>query len=153
MKKGQYIRLLLATSANPSKVIAAAKTMALHGSATTEESSTKDTTGDDMEFEVTALSYDITGSGLVLSTDDPLNTGANSANDVLTMLGDTVLYWRICLMEGTNNRTVVSEIASGQAKLTQWSAQAQNKQNVTYNYTLNGFGAITPGADSSNTEE
>ena len=153
MKKGQYIRLLLATSANPSKVIAAAKTMALHGSATTEESSTKDTTGDDMEFEVTALSYDITGSGLVLSTDDPLNTGANSANDVLTMLDDTVLYWRICLMEGTNNRTVVSEIASGQAKLTQWSAQAQNKQNVTYNYTLNGFGAITPGADSSNAEE
>jgi hypothetical protein len=64
------------------------------------------------------------------------------------MLGDTLLYWRICLMEGTNNRTVVAEIASGQAKLTQWSAQAPNKQNVTYNYTLTGFGAITPGTVS-----
>jgi hypothetical protein len=42
----------------------------------------------------------------------------------------------ICLMEGTNNRTVVAEIASGQAKLTQWSAQAQNKQNVSFNYQL-----------------
>jgi hypothetical protein len=148
MKKGQYIRLLLATSANPTKVIAAAKTMQLHGSATTEESSTKDTTGDDLEYEVTGLSYDISGSGLVLSTDDPLNTGANSANDVLTMLGDTLLYWKICLMEGTNNRTVVAEIASGQAKLTQWSAQAQNKQNVTYNYQLTGFGALAAGSDS-----
>lgn len=122
--------------------------MSLHGSATTEESSTKDTTGDDLEYEVTALAYDISGSGLVLSTDDSLNTGANSANDVLNMLGDTPLYWRICLMEGTNNRTVVSDIASGQCKLTQWSAQAQNKQNVTYNYQLTGFGAITVGSDS-----
>lgn len=123
--------------------------MALHGSATTEESSTKDTTGDDLEYEVTGLSYEITGSGLVLSTDDTLNTGANSANDVLNMLGDTLLYWRICLMEGTNNRTVVSEIASGQAKLTQWSAQAQNKQNVPYNYTLKGYGQLAPGTDSN----
>jgi hypothetical protein len=149
MKKGQYLRLLLATSANPSTVIAAAKTMALHGSATTEPSSTKDTTGDDLEFEVTGLAYDISGSGLVLSTDDPLNTGANSANDVLNMLGDTVLYWRICLMEGTNNRTIVSDVANGQAKLTQWSAQAQNKQNVSYNYTLTGFGQLNVGTDSS----
>ena len=153
MKKGQYLRLLLSTTANPTTVIAAAKTMQLHGSATTEESSTKDTAGDDLEYEVTALSYDISGSGLVLTTDDTLNTGAKSANDVLNMLGDTPLYWRICLMEGTNNRTVVAVVASGQAKLTQWSAQAQNKQNVTFNYTLNGFGAITPGADSSNSEE
>ena len=148
MKKGQYIRLLLSTAANPSTVIAAAKTMALHGSATTEESSTKDTTGDDLEYEVTGLSYDISGSGLVLSTDDTLNTGAQSANDVLNMLGDTPLYWRICLMEGTNNRTIVSTIASGQAKLTQWSAQAQNKQNVTFNYQLTGFGALVPGTVS-----
>jgi hypothetical protein len=148
MKKGQYIRLLLATTANPTTVIAAAKTMTLHGSATTEDSSTKDTTGDDIEYEVTGLSYDISGSGLVLTTTDPLNTGAVSANDALGMLGDTLLYWRICLMEGTNNRTIVADIASGQAKLTQWSAQAQNKQNVTYNYTLTGYGALAPGTDS-----
>ena len=152
MKKGQYIRLLLAESANPSKVIAAAKTMSLHGSATTEDSSTKDTTGDDSDFEVTGLAYDISGSGLVLSTDDALNTGANSAADMLALLGDTELYWRICLMEGTNNRTIVSTIASGRCKLTNWSAQAQNKQNVTYNYTLTGYGEITPGSTESSSE-
>lgn len=152
MRKGQYIRLLLATTANPTTVIAAAKTMSLHGSATTEESSTKDTTGDDLEYEVTGLAYDISGSGLVLSTDDADNTGANSANDVLNMLGDTTLYWRICLMEGTKNRTIVSTIASGQAKLTQWSAQAQNKQNVSFNYQLSGFGPLTPGSAVSTSD-
>jgi hypothetical protein len=148
MKKGQYIRLLLATTEDPTTVIAAAKTMQLHGSAATEDSSTKDTTGDYIENEVTGLSYDISGSGLVLTTTDALNTGAVSANDVLNMLGDTTLYWRICLMEGTNNRTIVADIASGQAKLTQWSAQAQNKQNVTYKYTLTGYGPLVVGSDS-----
>lgn len=147
MKKGQYIRLLLSTTANPTAVIAAAKEMTFHGSATTEESSTKDTTGDDLEYEVTGLAYDISGGGLVLSTDDTLNTGANSANDMLTMLGDTPLYWRICVMEGDKNRTVVEDIASGQCKLTQWSAQAQNKQNVTYNYQLSGYGELVVGSN------
>lgn len=148
MRRGQYYRLLLAAAANPSKVVAAAKTMSLHCSLQTEDSSTKDTTGDALEYEATGQSYDISGSGLVLTTTDALNTGAVSANDVLNMLGDTTLYWRICLMEGTNNRTIVSDIASGQAKLTQWSAQAQNKQNVTYNYTLTGYGPLVVGSDS-----
>ena len=53
----------------------------------------------------------------------------------------------------TNHRPVVAVVASGQAKQTQWSAPAQNKPTVTFTYTLNGFGAITPGADSSNSEE
>ena len=145
MKRGQYYRLLLATTANPTKVIAAAKTMSLHGSAQTEESSTKDTTGDALEYEVTGQSYDISGSALMLVPNDSLNTGANSFNDLEGLVNNTTLYWRICLMEGTNNRTVVEEIASGQAKLTSLQAQGQNKQNAQYNYTLTGYGAITIG--------
>jgi len=145
MKKGQYIRLLLATSSNPTKVIAAAKQMALHGSAQTEESSTKDTTGDALEYDVTGLSYDITGSGLVLTTNDALLTGANGLNDLESWVKDQLLYWRICVMEGENNRTVVEEIAHGQCKCTNLQIQAQNKQNAQYNYTLNGYGPIVPG--------
>ena len=145
MKRGQYYRLLLATSANQTKVIAAAKTMSLHGSAQTEESSTKDTTGDALEYEVTGQSYDISGSALMLVPSDSLNTGANSLNDLETLVGNTTLYWRICLMEGTNNRTVVEEICSGQGKLTQLQAQGQNKQNAQYNYTITGYGAIAIG--------
>jgi len=145
MKKGQYIRLLVSVSANPSTVVAAAKQMALHGSAQTEDSTTKDTTGTDLEYEVTAQSYDITGSGLVLSPDDTLLTGAVGLNDFENWIKDQLLNWRICVMEGTNNRTVVEEIANGQGKLTNLQIQAQNKQNATYNYTINGYGAIVPG--------
>jgi len=147
MQKGQYIRLLLSTTANPSTVIAAAKQMALHGSAQTEDSSTKDTTGDALEYEVTGQSYDITGSGLVLTPNDTLLTGAVGLNDFETWVKDQLLYWRICVMEGTNNRTVVEEIAHGQGKLTNLQISAPNKQNATYNYTLNGYGAIVPGTD------
>ena len=52
-------------------------------------------------------------------------------------------------MEGTNNRTVVETIASGQGKLTNLQIQAQNKQYATYNYTINGYGAIVPGSDAA----
>ena len=147
MQKGQYIRLLVSTAANPSTVVAAAKQMALHGSAQTEDSSTKDTTGSALENEVTGQSYDITGSGLVLTPNDTLLTGAVGLNDFESWLQDQVLNWKICVMEGTNNRTVVETIASGQGKLTNLQIQAQNKQNATYNYTINGYGAIVPGSD------
>ena len=147
MQKGQYIRLLVSLAANPSTVVAAAKQMALHGSAQTEDSSTKDTTGNALEYEVTGQSYDITGSGLVLTPNDTLLTGAIGLNDFESWLQDQVLNWKICVMEGTNNRTVVETIASGQGKLTNLQIQAQNKQNATYNYTINGYGAIVPGDD------
>lgn len=149
MQKGQYIRLLVSLATNPTTVVAASKQMALHGSAQLEDSSTKDTTGTDLEYEVTGQSYDITGSGLVLTPTDELLTGAVGLNDFETWIKDQLLNWRICVMEGTNNRTVVEEIGHGQGKLTNLQIQAQNKQNATYNYTINGYGAIVPGTDSS----
>ena len=149
MQKGQYIRLLVSVAANPSTVVAAAKQMALHGSAQTEDSSTKDTTGTDLEYEVTGQSYDITGSGLVLTPNDTLLTGAVGLNDFENWIKDQLLNWKICVMEGTNNRTVVETIASGQGKLTNLQIQAQNKQYATYNYTINGYGAIVPGSDAA----
>ena len=149
MQKGQYIRLLLSVAANPSTVVAAAKQMALHGSAQTEDSSTKDTTGSDLEYEVTGQSYDITGSGLVLTPNDADLTGAVSLNDFENWIKDQLLNWRICVMEGAKNRIVVETIASGQGKLTNLQIQAQNKQYATYNYTINGYGAIVPGSDAA----
>jgi len=122
--------------------------MALHGSAQTEDSTTKDTTGTDLEYEVTGQSYDITGSGLVLTPNDTLLTGAVGLNDFENWIKDQLLNWKICVMEGTNNRTVVETIASGQGKLTNLQIQAQNKQNATYNYTINGYGPIVPGTDN-----
>lgn len=152
MKRGQFIRLLLATTADPSTVIAAAKQMALHGSAQTEESSTKDTTGDALEYDVVGMSYDITGSGLVLTPNDSLLTGAVGLNDLESWVKDQLLYWRICVMEGTNNRTVVEEIAHGTGKLTNLQMQGQNKQNAQYNYTLTGYGALSVGETPSSSD-
>ena len=149
MQKGQYIRLLLATTANPSTVIAAAKQMALHGSAQTEDSSTKDTTGNALEFEVTGQTYDITGGGLVLTPNDTLLSNAVGLNNFESWLQDQLLNWRICVMNGDNNRTVVEEIAHGQGKLTNLQIQAQVKQNTTYSYTINGYGSIVPGTDTT----
>jgi len=88
----------------------------------------------------------------LLTSNDPLATGANTAGGMLAKLQDTPLYWRICVMEGENNRTIVSTICSGQAKLTQWSLQGQNKQVATFNYTLTGFGPIVPGDATTQNE-
>lgn len=144
MKRGQYTRLLLSTAANPSKVIAAAKDMTLHLSAQTEESSSKDTTGDALEYEVTGLSYDISGSALVITDNDALggNT-ANTLNDMMSAIGDTLLYWKIVTVKGTNNRTVDATLFSGTAKLTNLQVNADNRQNTTYSYTVTGQGAMT----------
>lgn len=151
MKRGQYIRLLLASVNNTQKVIAAAKQLTLHGTAQTEESSTKDTTGDDLEFEVMSLGYEITGSALVLAPEDYLSSNAVSLSEFIDSLKNRLFNWKICVMEGTNNRTIVEEIAHGQAKLTNLQATAPNKQNTTYNYTLAGYGPIVPGTSSQNT--
>jgi len=142
MKKGQYIRLLLSLQGSENAVIAAAKDMQLHLSAQTEESSTKDTTGNALEYDVTGLSYDISGSGLVLADGDPLLEDAVGASDMMDWLEDQILDWKICLMEGEKNRTIVEEILSGKGKLTNIQLQGQNKQNATYSYTINGYGAI-----------
>lgn len=74
-----------------------------------------------------------------------------SLRELENWLKNQLLKWRICVMEGTNNRTIVEEIAHGQAKLTNLQAQAPNKQNTTYNYTLAGYGPIVPGTSSQNT--
>ena len=142
MKKGQYIRLLLSLQGRENAVIAAAKDMQLHLSAQTEESSTKDTTGNALEYDVTGLSYDISGSGLVLADGDPLLEDAVGASDMMDWLEDQILAWKICLMEGEKNRTIVEEILSGKGKLTNIQLQGQNKQNAAYSYTNNGYGPI-----------
>ena len=84
----------------------------------------------------------------MLTPNDADLTGAVSLNDFENWIKDQLLNWRICVMEGAKNRTIVEEIAHGQGKLTNLQIQAQNKQYATYNYTINGYGAIVPGSDA-----
>lgn len=150
MKKGQFIRLLVSDTNNTEKVMAAAKELSLHLSATIEDSSTKDTTGDWVENEITALSYDISSSSIVIEEDDSLATSANGLKDVESYWQDgDCLYWLIANMSGTNNRTKGTTICSGRAYLTSLTINAANKQNATYQMSLQGYGDITIPADPS----
>lgn len=157
MNKGQFYRLFIYDSSK-TKAIAAAKDMNLHLSAQTEESSSKDTTGDALEYEVVGQSYEITGSSLVLTDDDVLVAGSSSVNagmglnDFLTKIGDTELTWIIGICEGTNNRTLVTPLFGGTCKLTNLQINAQNKQKASYSYTLNGYGAISVEEDEDNND-
>lgn len=151
MDRGQYIRLLLASTATPTKVIAAAKNLSLHGSAATEDSSTKDTTGNSLEYEVTGLSYEITGSALVLTDNDTLASGVNTLSEFITRFGSS-MYWRIAQVGGSNNRTIGTVIAQGTAIITNLQVQSQVKQNVNYSFTLKGKGLMALPTTTTETE-
>ena len=124
------------------QVIALATDFTFHCSATTENSTTKDSTdvtGLWDEFDITAKSYDIQVSALIgVGTDT-----ANQLNDFIVGMTDTPIDWELATFNSTNNRTKVSSIATGKCKITSVNPVGQNRQNATYSATLNGYGPIT----------
>ena len=134
--------------ATPSaKVIALATEMTLHLSAQTEDSTTKDTTdtnGDWNEYEVTQRSGDIQFGALIgVGTD----TGGKSFADMISQVSDTIVNWKVVMTSGDNNRTIGKEVCHGKGKLTNLQASAQNRQNATYSGTLNIYGKVEVGND------
>ena len=144
MDKGQHLRLLLkkGTGENAMQVIALATDFTFHCSATTENSTTKDSTdvtGLWDEFDITAKSYDIQVSALIgVGTDT-----ANTLNDMITGMTDTALDWELAIFSGSQNRTKDTSIATGKCKITSVNPVGQNRANATYSATLNGYGPIT----------
>lgn len=149
MDKGQHLRLVIIEgSGTPtSKVVALATDLTVHFSATTEDSTTKDssdTNGNWNEYDVTQRSGDIQFGALVgVGTD----AGGESFADFLDKISDTPINWKVCLASGDNNRTLGKTVCSGQGKLTNLQASAQNRQKATYSGTLNMFGPVTVGTD------
>lgn len=146
MDKGQHLRLLLSKTVGQTsqkKVIALATDFTFHCSATTENSTTKDSTdvnGLWEEFEVTAKSYDISVSAMI-----GVGTDADSAytlNDMIDGMSDTPLTWELATFSGTSNRTKVASIAIGECKITSLNPVGQNRQFATYSASLSGYGAI-----------
>ena len=134
--------------ATPSaKVIALATEMTLHLSAQTEDSTTKDTTdtnGDWNEYDVTQRSGDIQFGALIgVGTD----AGGKSFADMINQVSDTIVNWKVVMTSGANNRVVGKEVCHGQGKLTNLQASAQNRQNATYSGTLNIYGPVAVGND------
>ena len=146
MDKGQHLRLVFVES-NTNKVIALATEMTLHLSAQTEDSTTKDTTdtnGDWNEYEVTQRSGDISFGALIgVGTD----ASGKSFADMINQVSDALINWKVVMVSGDNNRVVGKTVCSGQGKLTNLQASAQNRQKATYSGTLNIYGPVTVGSD------
>ena len=121
--------------------------LTLHFSATTEDSTTKDssdTNGNWNEYDVTQRSGDISFNALVgVGTD----ASGESFADFLDKVSDSLINWKVCLASGDNNRTLGKTVCSGQGKLTNLQASAQNRQKATYSGTLNMYGPVTVGTD------
>ena len=146
MDKGQHLRLVFVES-NTNKVIALSTEMTLHLSAQTEDSTTKDTTdtnGDWNEYEVTQRSGDISFGALIgVGTD----ASGKSFADMINQVSDAVVNWKVVMVSGANNRVVGKTVCSGQGKLTNLQASAQNRQKATYSGTVNIYGPVTVGSD------
>lgn len=129
------------------KVVALSTDLTLHLSATTENSSTKDTTdtnGNYNEYDVTQRSGDIQFGALVgVGTD----TGGKSFDDFLNKVDDSLINWKIVYVSGNNNRTPGKTLCSGQGKLVNVSATAQNRQKTTYTGGINIYGPVEVGTD------
>lgn len=148
--KGQNVRLYLGSdnSAVPAKVIASAKQLSLHVSLSLEDSTTKDTDGDWQVQEPTGLSYDISVNALVRGNDTiTSNVDAQDLANVQDIYETaTPVKWQIANVSGPNHRTKGSVIASGSVVITSLTINAPNRQTVTYEAQLQGYGAYTVGA-------
>lgn len=149
MDKGQHLRIVFPDgTTNPTnKFVALATDLTIHFSATTEDSTTKDssdTNGNWNEYDVTARSGDIQFGALVgVGTD----AAGKSFADWIDAVSDTVIPFKVVMVSGDNNRTVGKTVFSGNGKLTNLQASAQNRQKATYSGTLNVYGAVTVGTD------
>lgn len=149
MDKGQHLRLVFpeGNGTPTNKFVALATDLTCHFSATTEDSTTKDssdTNGNWNEYDVTARSGDIQFGALIgVGTDAAGKSFANWIDAV----SDSVIPFKVVMVSGDNNRTVGKTVFSGKGKLTNLQASAQNRQKATYSGTLNIFGPVTVGTD------
>ena len=151
--KGQFVRLFLSSNNtdSPSKVIAGAKQLSLHVNLTLEDATTKDTDGDWVVQEATALNYDISTTALVRSGDTIATTQGVAAgqalNDVETIYKNhTPVKWLIANVSGANQRVKGNTIVSGSVLLTQLTLNGPNRQSADYTAQLAGYGAYTVGS-------
>ena len=149
MDKGQHLRLVFPEGSGTvtNFFVAMATDLTVLFSAQAENSTTKDSTdtnGDWNEYDVTGRSGDIQFGALVgVGTD---STGKSFA-DWIDKVNDTLIPWKLVTVNNTNNRTIVKTVCSGNGKLSNLQASAQNRQKATYSGTLTMHGPVTVGTD------
>ena len=126
------------------KCIAMATSCQFHVSAQLEDSTTKDSTGDWQEQEVTGLSWDAQTDSLVTLTDNGSN--GELPQDLLSLIiNKTKVTLTFDQTNSTNNRTGTDSAIkkSGQAYVTDVSITAQNRQNSTISVQFTGTGPLS----------
>lgn len=135
--KGQNFRVLI-----DEKVVALAKSCTLHTSAELSDSTTKDSTGDWKEQEVTAKGWDGSVNGLVgeLSTSETANQGL----DMLLSVGTKVTI-EFEQTSGEQNRVAKTGGVkfSGNAIINDCSAEFPDRADSTFTLQFQGTGALT----------
>lgn len=137
-------------STTTNRFVALATDLTVHFSATTEDSTTKDSsdsTGNWNEYEVTQRSGDIQFSALMAFEDSAQEASSLLFQDWIEKVSDTVIDWQLVSTELARNRVIVKTICTGKGKLTNLQANAQNRQKATYSGTLNMYGPVTVGTD------
>ena len=137
--KGQNLRVMVG-----GKCIAMATSCTFHVSASLEDSSSKDSTGDWQEQEVVGLSWDAQTDSLITLTDN--GTNGELPQDLLGLIiNKTLVTLTFDTTSGNNNRTAQNSAIkkSGQAYVTDVQITAANRQNSTLTVQFTGTGALS----------
>ena len=137
--KGQNLRVMVG-----GKCIAMATSCTFHVSAQVESASCKDDANDFEVNEVVGLSWDAQTDSLVTLTDNGVN--GELPTDLLSLIiNKTLVTLTFDETAGTNNRTGQNSAIkrSGSAYLTDYSLNAQNRQNSTLSCQFTGSGPLS----------
>ena len=137
--KGQNLRVMVG-----GKCIAMATSCQFHISAQMEDSSTKDSTGDFQEQEVTGLSWDAQTDSLVTLEDN--GTNGELPQDLLSLIiNKTKVTLTFDQTAGANNRVGQNSVIkkTGEAYVSDVQITAQNRQNSTMTVQFQGTGALS----------
>ena len=137
--KGQNLRVMVG-----GKCIAMATSCQFHIGTILESSSTKDSTGDWDEQEVTGLNWDASTDSLVTLVDNGQN-GELPADLMSLIINKTLVTLTFDQTAGTNNRTGQNATIkrSGSAYLTDYSLTAPNRANSTLSCKFTGTGPLS----------
>jgi len=136
--KGQNLRVMVG-----GKCIAMATSCQIHIGTQLEDSSTKDSTGDWQEQEVTGLNWDATTDSLVTLEDN--GTNGELPQDLMSLIiNKTQVTLSFDTTAGANNRVGQNSVIkrSGTAYLTDYNLTAPNRQNSTLNCKFTGTGPL-----------
>ena len=136
--KGQNLRVMVG-----GKCIAMATSCQIHIGTQLEDASTKDSTGDWQEQEVTGLNWDATTDSLVTLEDN--GTNGELPQDLMSLIiNKTLVTLTFDTTAGTNNRVGQNSVIkkTGQAYITDMSVQAPNRQNSTLSVQFTGTGPL-----------